>query len=153
MSGREVKNLQTSLQVPEFAETTARGQRAIARDQNRGRREPEVEDPKLPAGEPKGESKVNKLDFGKRESFTVKTKASDEELKEFDRVSMIAYLIDLHTNPNDKKAYEKQFFKDCAPHMEEVEHQVKMSINTFDTIFNDNVNLQANPASDVATTL
>ena len=87
MAGREVKNLLSSLRVPEFAETTARGQRAIARDQNRGRSDPEMEEPKLPTGEPKGESKVNKLDFGKRESFTVKTKASDEELKEFDRIS------------------------------------------------------------------
>ena len=68
MSGREVRNLQTSLQVPEFAETTARGQRASARNQSRGRGEPEMEEPKLPAGEPKGESKVNKLNFGKRES-------------------------------------------------------------------------------------
>ena len=52
-----------------------------------------------------------------------------------------------------KLTEEKQFFKDCAPHMEEVERQLKMSINTFDTIFNDNVNLQANPTSDEATTL
>ena len=119
MSRREVRNLQTSLQSPKFAESTARVQMATARNQSRGRREPEMEEPKLPAGEPRGESKVNKLDFGKRESFTVKTKASDEELAEFDSVSLIAYLIDLHTNPNDKKAYEKQFFNDCSPHMEE----------------------------------
>ena len=37
--------------------------------------------------------------------------------------------------------------------MEEVERQLTMSINTFDTIFEDNVNLQANPTSDEATTL
>ena len=80
MSRREVRNLQSSLQTPEFAESTARGQRASARNQSRGRREPEMEEPKLLTGEPKGESKVNKFSFEKRESFVVKTKATDEEL-------------------------------------------------------------------------
>merc|ERR1711954_542640 len=54
---------------------------------------------------------------------------------------------------NGKKNYKKHFFKDCAPHMEEVERQLTMSIKTFDTIVEDNVKLQANPTSDEATTL
>ena len=62
-------------------------------------------------------------------------------------------MLNLFNNLNNKKEYEKQFFKDCAPLMEEVEHQLTMSINTYDTIFDDNVNLQANPTSDGATTL
>ena len=97
---------------------------------------------------------MNKFNFEKRESFVVKTKASDEELAKFDSFSLISYLIDLHSNrPNDRKGYEKQFLKDCSPHMEEVEHHVKMSIKDFDIIFNDNIDLQANPTSDDATTL
>merc|ERR1712081_171780 len=32
---------------------------------------------------------------------------------QFDSVSLIAYLKDLHSNPNNKKAYEKQLLKDC----------------------------------------
>ena len=55
MSRREVRNLQTSLQSPKFAESTASVQMATARNQSRGRREPEMEEPKLPAGEPRGE--------------------------------------------------------------------------------------------------
>ena len=156
MMGREVKNLQSSLQVPEFAETTARGQRAIARDQSRGRSEesePEMDNSKHSKGEPKGETKVNKLDFGNRVAFTIQTKASDDEIEEFDKVSMIAYMLEIHANPNNKKNYEKQFFKDCTQHMEEVERQLTMSIKTFDTIVEDNVKLQANPTSDEATTL
>ena len=74
MTGREVRNLQSDLQVPEFSETTARGQRAIARDQSRGRSEegePKMENSKHSKGEPKGETKVNKLDFGNRVAFTI----------------------------------------------------------------------------------
>ena len=37
--------------------------------------------------------------------------------------------------------------------MEEVERHVQMSIKDFDIIFNDNIELQANPTSDDATTL
>ena len=99
-----------------------------------------MEEPKLPAGEPKGESKVNEVSFENRESFVIKTKATDEELAKFDSVSLISYLIDLHSNrPNDRKRYEKQFLKDCSPHMEEVERHVQMAIRDFDIISKDNI--------------
>ena len=75
MSNRELRNLQTSLQTPEFAESTARGQRAAAKEQTKGRTEPEMEESKLPAGEPKGESHVKTFNFENRESFVIKTKA------------------------------------------------------------------------------
>ena len=104
-------------------------------------------------GYPKGETKVNKLDFGNRVAFLIQTKASDDEIKEFNKVSMIAYMLEIHANPNNKKNYEKQFFKDCTQHMEEVERQLTISIKTFDTIVEDNVKLQANLTSDEATTL
>ena len=61
--------------------------------------------------------------------------------------------MELHSNPNNKKAYEKQLLKDCSPHMDEVERHVQMSIKDFDIIFSDNRDLQANPTSDDATTL
>ena len=99
---------------------TARGQRAIARDQSRGRSEegePKMENSKHSNREPQGEIKVKRLDFGKGEVFTVQSKASEEEIKELDKISMVAYMLDLYNNPTDKKPYEKQFFKRlCQPH-------------------------------------
>ena len=62
MSIRELRNLQSTLQTPEFAESSARGQRAAAREQAQGRTEPKMEEAKLPAVEPKGESLV-KIQF------------------------------------------------------------------------------------------
>ena len=76
-----------------------------------------------------------------------------KKIKELDKVTMVAYMLDLYNSPNNKKAYEKQFIKDCAHLMEEVERQLTMSINTFDTIFDDNTNLQENPTSNGVTTL
>ena len=86
MSNRELRNLQTSLQTPEFAEPTARGQRAAAREQTKGRTEPEMEEAKLPAVEPKGESLVNTISFENRESFVIKTKATNKELAEHNSI-------------------------------------------------------------------
>ena len=46
MSDKEVRNLKSDLQVPQFSENTARGQRAINRDKSKGRgeeREPDME--------------------------------------------------------------------------------------------------------------
>ena len=84
MTGREVRNLQSDFEVPQFSETTARGQRATARDKSRGRSEesePNMENSKHSDGEPKGEIKLNKLDFCKREAFAVQSKASEEGIK------------------------------------------------------------------------
>ena len=95
MSNRELRNLQTSLQTPEFAEPTARGQRAAAREQTKGRTEPEMEESKLPAVEPKGDSHVKPFNFENRELFVIKNKATNEELAKLDSVSLISYLLDL----------------------------------------------------------
>ena len=78
MSDKEVRNLKSDLQVPKFSENTARGQRAINRDKSKGRgdkSEPNMENSKHSDEEPKGEIKVNRLDFGKREAFAVQSKA------------------------------------------------------------------------------
>ena len=88
MSSRELRNLQSTLQTPEFAEPSARGQRAAAREQTQGRTEPEMEEAKLPAVEPKGESLVITFSFENRESFVIKTKATNEEIAEHDSVSL-----------------------------------------------------------------
>ena len=113
-----------------------------------------MEESKLPAVEPKGESHVKPFNFENRESFVIKTKATNEELAKLDSVSLISYLLYLQSNrPAERKGYETQFLKDCFPHMEEVERHIQMSISDFETICKDNIELQANPSSDDATTL
>ena len=69
MSDKEVRNLKSDLQVPQFSENTARGQRAINRDKSKGRgdeSEPNMENLEHSDKESKGEIKVNRLNFGKR---------------------------------------------------------------------------------------
>ena len=83
MTDKEVRNLKSDLQAPQFSENTARGQRAIIRDKSKGRgdkSEPNMENSKHSDKESKGEVKVNRLDFGKREAFTVQSKASEEDI-------------------------------------------------------------------------
>ena len=154
MSNRELRNLQSTLQTPEFAESSARGRRAAAREQTQGRTEPEMEEAKLPTVEPKGESLMKSFGFENRESFVIKQKATNEELAEHDSISLITYLLDLQSNrPADRKGYEKQFLRDCFPHMEAIERYVQMSISDFETICKDNIEFKANNSSDDATKL
>ena len=81
MSDKEVRNLKSDLKVPQFSETTARGQRAITRDKSKNRgdeSDPNMENLKHSDEESKGEIKVNRLNYGKREAFTVQSKATVE---------------------------------------------------------------------------
>ena len=95
MSDRELKNLQSTLQSPEFAETSERGRRAAAREQTWEKTDPNIEEAKQPAVEPKGESVMKSFGFENRESFVIKQKATNEEIAEHDSISLIKYLLDL----------------------------------------------------------
>ena len=67
-----------------------------------------MEEAKLPAVEPKGESLVKTFSFENRELFVIKTKATNKELAEHDSISLITYLLDLQSNrPAERKGYEK----------------------------------------------
>ena len=154
MSVRELKNLQSTLQSPEFAETSERGRRAAAREQTQGRTEPNMEQAKLPTVKPKGKSVIKSFGFENRETFVIKQKATKEEIAKHASISLIKYLLDIQSNrPADVKEYEKTFLRDCLPHMEAIERYIQMYITDFETICKDNIDLKANKSSDDATKL
>ena len=86
MSDKELKNLQTDLKVTKFPGTSARGLRAKSRDKSRNREEDSnpdhlnMEGLRLSADQSKGEKSVSKLSFSGRESYTVVSKATEEEI-------------------------------------------------------------------------
>ena len=43
-----------------------------------------------------------------------------DEIRNLDKVTLVADMLDLHSSPDHKKDYEKQFNKECAHLMEEV---------------------------------
>ena len=159
MSDKELRSLKSDLRVTQFPGTSARGQRATTRDKSRNREEESKPDRinkenlRLSADKSKGENTVNKLNFSERESYTVQSKATEDEIKELDKVTLVAFMLDLHNSPGNKKDYEKQFNKDCAHLMEEVEREMTTSISTFNNIFDDNTNLNTNPTNNGAISL
>ena len=104
MSARELRNLTSDIQLPEFTDTSERGKRAAAREQTREKTDPNMEEAKQPAVEPKGESVIKSFGFENRETFVIKQKATKEEIADYDSVSLIKYLLDLQSNrPAERK--------------------------------------------------
>ena len=148
MSARELKNLLSDLKLTEPVENTERDRRAATRNLNR---EPEMEEDKLQSATPKGESNIKTFNFGDRETFVVKQKATKDELAAHDSVSLIKYLLNLQANiPPTRKEYEITFLRDCLPHMETIERYIQMYIAEFEEISKKNLELKSSMASDEA---
>ena len=112
MSDKELKNLQSDLKVTQFPETTARGLSAKSREDKSRNREEEsnpdrldMENLRLSADQSRGENSVSKLNFSEREAYKVQSKATEEEIQELEKVTLVAYMLDLHNNPRNRKNY------------------------------------------------
>ena len=90
----------------------------------------------ISAGGSKGET-VSKLKFSDRQSYTIVSKASEEEKCRANIVTFVQWMLDIYNNPNDKKEYEKNYHKKCSHPMEEVERQLQNAIDSFEPIYND----------------
>ena len=101
----------------------------------------------ISAGKSKGET-VSKLKLGDRQTCTIVTKASDEEMQRIDQVTFVQCMLDIYTNPNDKKDYEKNFYKSCSHLLEEVKGQLQNAIDSFEDINNANTTLTKNPTTN-----
>ena len=93
MSNKELKNLQTDLKVTQFSEISSRGLRDKSRSESRNREENsnpdhlDMEGLRISADQSKDEKSVSKLSFSGRESYTIVSKASKEEIHLMDQVT------------------------------------------------------------------
>ena len=115
MSNKELKNLHTHLKVTQFSENSLRGLRAKSRSESRNRENSnsyhlDMEGLKISADQSKGET-VSKLKLSGRQSYTIVSKASDEEMQLIDKVTFVTWMLDLHNNPNNKEECELNFHK------------------------------------------
>ena len=45
----------------------------------------------------------------------MKSKATEDEIKELDKVTLVAYMLDLYNSPDNKKEYEKTILQRLCP--------------------------------------
>ena len=109
ISDKELKILKTDLKVTQFPKTSSRGLRAKSRDKSRNREEDSnpdklnMESLRLSANQSKGENSLSKMNFSGREAYKVISKATEDEIWELDKVTLVAYMLDLHNNPRNRK--------------------------------------------------
>ena len=157
MSNKELKNLRTNLNKTQFLENCSRGIRAKTRSKSRNKENSnpdhlDIEGLKISAGESKGET-VSKLKLSGRQSYTIVSKASEEEMQMIDKVTFVTWMLDLHNNPNDKKEYKLNFHKKFSHLLEKVERQLQNAIGSFEDIYNDDTTLTKKPTINGAFSL
>ena len=54
-------------------------------------------------------------------------------------------MIDIHNNPNDKKDWDKRYYEEVSPLLEEMERSIQTAIIIFDEICLNNDTLVSKP--------
>ena len=65
-------------------------------------------------------------------------------------MTFVNMMIDIHNNPNDKKDWDKEFYDEVSPFLEELERSIQTASKICDEIWFDTDTLEANPTQNGA---
>ena len=65
-------------------------------------------------------------------------------------MTFMNWMIDIHNNPNDKKDWDKEFYDEVSPFLEELERSIQTAIRIYNEICLNNDTLESNPTQNGA---
>ena len=147
---KELKNLKTNLSEVEYPENSWRGKQAENRSKSRGREMGEqgnlgLGGLSITAGGSKSETVSKIKTLRGRQSYILTSEATEEDGCKADGMTFMDWMIKIHDIPNDKKDWDKKFYDEVSPLLEEMERSIRAAIKISDEICLDNDTLVSNP--------